>query len=321
MHKFLIQILGCLLSAGLWSGALAFPDRPLRILVPAAAGGGADILGRLLAHHMSMDLGQAVVVENRAGAGGNLAAEAVARASKDGYTLLLGDTAQLAINPALYRSIGFSPQNDFAPVARVASFPFLLIAHPAAGVGSVADVLSRARSRPGTVVYASAGVGTPQHLGGEMLARMSGVNLVHVPYRGGAPALNDLLSGQVPLGFVGIPPTLPHLKKGSLRALAVSSAARSPLLPDVPTMAESGVPAYDALVWFGLLAPAGVPEPVLHRLEDAVRTAMQRTEVRDRLRSMGFDPAFSGSAELAAYIRSEGRKWQDLVRASGATVD
>ncbi len=318
---WLKALLTCFVMATGISQAQAFPDKPVRIIVPAAAGGGADTLARLLAQHMGSSLGQPVLVENRAGAGGNLAAEAVARAPKDGYTLLLGDNAQLAINPSLYASVPFDPLTDFTPIARVASFPFLLLAHPDAGIRSVADVLAKARAKPGMLAYASAGVGTPQHLGGELMAAKAGVQLLHVPYRGGAPALKDLLAGQVPIGFVGIPPTLVHVQKGSLLALAVSSAKRSPALPDVPTMEQAGVPDYDAVVWFGILAPAGVPDVVVQRLADTIRDVMGRAAVREKLLSMGYEPSLAGPVEFARYMRSESLKWQELVRKSGATAN
>lgn len=311
----------CLVMITGLSQAQTFPDKPVRIIVPAAAGGGADTLARLLAQHMGSRLGQPVLVENRAGAGGNLAAEAVARSPKDGYTLLLGDNAQLAINPSLYASVPFDPLKDFAPIARVASFPFLLLAHPDAGVRSVADVLVKARAKPGTLAYASAGVGTPQHLGGELMAAKAGVQMLHVPYRGGAPALKDLLAGQVPIGLVGIPPTLVHVKNGSLIALAVSSSTRSPSLPDVPTMEQAGVPDYDAVVWFGILAPAGVADAVVQRLADTIGNVMSQPAVREKLLSMGYEPSLAGPAEFARYMRSESIKWQDLVRKSGATAN
>jgi tripartite-type tricarboxylate transporter receptor subunit TctC len=307
----------CATSALAQQGA----DKPLRIVVPAAAGGGADTLGRLLAQQLGQVLSQNVVVENRTGAGGNLAAEFVARSAKDGNTLLLADTAQLAINPALYKSIAIDPQRDFDPIARIASFPFVLVTGPGSGIKTVAELTSYARANPGKLAYASAGVGTPQHLGGEMLAQRANLSLVHVPYRGGAPALTDVVAGQIPVGFIGIPPTLPYLQKGALHALAVSSSKRSAVLPAVPTMAEAGIPGYEAEVWFALVAPSGVPEALLQRLEQAVGQVLGQAVFREKLASLGYEPGGSTRQELAQLIRTEAVKWQDLVRKSGATAN
>ncbi len=307
--------------------ALLLPTAPAaaqtqRWLVPAPAGGGADLLARALAERVQAELGQTVVIENRAGAGGNIAAEVVARATPDGSVLLLADAAQLAINPSLYRNLPFDPQRDFAPVARLASFPFLLLAHPSVPARDVAELIALARARPGTLAYASTGIGTPQHLGGEMFRSMAGgLEIVHVPYRGGAPAVVDLLAGTVQLGFIGIPPTLGHIQAGRLRALAVSSAARAPLLPEVPSMAEAGLPGYEAVVWFALVGPAAMPPAAVARLSGAVLAALADPALGARLVAQGFTPMPAGPDGLADFIRAEAAKWRALVLASGARVE
>jgi len=304
------------------AAAQEFPTRPIRWIVPAPAGGGADLLARTLGERVSPGLGQPVLVENRAGAGGNIAAEAVARAAPNGHTLLMTDAAPLVINPSLYARLSFDPLADLKPIARLASFPFLLLAHPSVPAETLADLIALARARPGTLAYASTGVGTPQHLGGEMFRSLAGdLDIVHVPYRGGAPAVVDLLSGQVQLGFIGIPPTLGHIQSGRLRALGVSSLARAAVLPNVPTIAEAGLPGYEAVVWFALMGPARLPTGIATRMHEAVAAALTDPAVQARLASQGFTTDPAGPAEMAAFLSSEAEKWRGLVTASGARVE
>lgn len=304
------------------AAAQDYPTRPVRWLVPAPAGGGADLLARTLAERIGPALGQSVVIENRPGAGGNIAAEAVARATPDGHTLLMTDAAALVINPSLYPSLPFDPMADLTPVARLASFPFLLLAHPSVPATTLPELIALARSRPGQLAYASTGIGTPQHLGGEMFRSMAGgLDIVHVPYRGGAPAVVDLLSGQVQLGFVGVPPTLGHIQAGRLRALGVSSRQREPVLPDVPTIAEGGLPGYEAVVWFALMGPARLPAAITARLKAVTDAALAEPAVRERLASLGFTIFPADPAEFQDFLRSETAKWRALVIASGARVE
>lgn len=322
MRRLVIALLSLVtVLPALAQDAGTFPSRPIRLLVPAPAGGGADLLGRAIAAKMSERAGWTVVVENKTGAGGNIAGGEVARAAPDGYTLLLGDAGQLAINASLYKSMPFDALRDFTPVGHVASFPFVLIASPSFPPRTVAELVAHAKASPGKVAYASTGVGTPQHLGGQMLVQMAGIDLTHVPFRGGAPALAAVLAGEVPIGFVGVPPTLAHVRSGKLRALAISTKTRSPLLPDVQTMAEAGYPDYQASVWFGLVGPARMPEPIVRRLADALSEALADPAVAARLRDNGLAPDFMPPQALASYMRAETAKWKGLVESSGATAE
>jgi len=299
----------------------SFPSRPIRMLVPAPAGGGADLLGRVVAARIAERTGWTIVVENKTGAGGNIAATEVARAAPDCHTLLLGDAGQLAINSSLYKSMLFDALKDFTPIGYVASFPFVLVANPAFAPRSVGELVKYAKAAPGKVDYASTGIGTPQHLGGQMLAQMAGIEITHIPFRGGAPALAAVLAGDVPIGFIGVPPTLAHVKAGKLRALAISNKTRSPLLPEVPTMAEAGFPNYDAAVWFGLVGPARLPEPIVQKLSQALNEALADGTVASRLREQGLTPEPGSPGKLAAFMRSETAKWKTLVETSGATAE
>jgi len=299
----------------------SFPSRPIRILVPAPAGGGADLLGRVVAARIAGRTGWTIVVENKAGAGGNIAGGEVARAAPDGHTLLLGDAGQLAINSSLYKSMPFDALRDFTPIGYAASFPFVLIANPSFAPRSISELVAHAKAAPGKVAYASTGIGSPQHLGGQMFAQMAGIEMTHVPFRGGAPALAAVLGGEVPIGFIGVPPTLAHVKSGKLRALAISTRARSPLLPDVPTMVEAGFPSYEAAVWFGLVGPARLPEAIVQKLSDALNEALSDSTVASKLREQGLTPGPGTPQQLAAYMRSETAKWKALVEASGATAE
>lgn len=299
----------------------SFPSRSIRLLVPAPAGGGADLLGRAIAARMSERNGWTIVVENKTGAGGNIAAAEVARAAADGHTLLLGDAGQLAINVSLYKSMQYDALRDFTPIGYVASFPFILVANPSFAPRTLAELVAYAKAAPGKVNYASTGIGSPQHLGGQMLVQMAGVQMTHVPFRGGAPALTAVLAGDVPIGFIGVPPTLAHIKSGKLRALGISTPSRSSLLPEVPTMAEAGLSGYDAAVWFGLVGPARLPEPIVAKLSAALNEAVSDPAVASRLREQGLAPEAGTPAKLAAYMRSETIKWKALIEASGATAE
>ena len=303
----------------------SYPNRPIVMIVPQAAGGTNDIVGRLVSQKLVEVLSASVVIENRPGAGGNIGTQAAARAPKDGYTLLMTISSSQAINPALYKNAGFDPVKDFKPISLIGAVPNVLLVHPSFPAKSVAELVALAKSKPGEYQYASAGNGTLNHLLGEMLNSMAGINLQHVPYKGVAPALNDVLGGQLPLLFASLPSSLSHIKAGKLRALAVSGATRSPVLPDVPALTET-VPGYNGTLWIGLFAPAGVPQEVLTRLQDGMAKALAAKDLRDKLEQQGVELA--GTAErpvtpeqFAALLNDDIAKWARIVKSSGASVD
>ncbi|HEY4371413.1 MAG TPA: tripartite tricarboxylate transporter substrate binding protein [Burkholderiales bacterium] len=306
-----------LLTAGA-SLAQTWPTRPVTLVVPYPAGGSADILARLVGQKLAAKIGQAVVVDNRGGAGTAIGARFVAEAPADGYTLLMGTVSSQAINPAMAK-VGYDPVKDFTPVAPVTSIPFVLVANPASPYHSVAEVVAAAKAKPGVVAYASAGPGTSNHLAGEMLANAAHIKLLHVPYRGSAPALADVLAGQVPLMFDLQATSLPHLRSNKLRALGMTSAKRSPLLPEVPTIAESGYPGFEVSAWFGIFAPAAVPAPVIAHLNGALEAVLRTPETEKSLRDLGTEPDTRGRAGYIAYVREESRKYSGVVKAAGLT--
>ncbi|MCY7369718.1 MAG: tripartite tricarboxylate transporter substrate binding protein [Polaromonas sp.] len=321
------------LSAGLTAltaslGALAqapYPNRPIVMIVPQAAGGTNDIVGRVVSQKLGEVLGSSAVVENRPGAGGNIGTQAVARAPKDGYTLLMTISSSQAINPALYKNPGFDPVKDFKPISLIGAVPNVLLVNPAFPARSMAELVALAKAQPGQIQYASAGNGTLNHLLGEMLKSMAGLDLQHVPYKGVAPALNDVLGGQLPMLFASLPSSLAHIKGGKLRALAVSGATRSPVLPDVPAVAET-VPGYSGTLWIGLFAPAGVPADVLARLQDAMGKTLADKELRDKLEQQGVELASSATnpvtpEQFATLLGEDIAKWALIVKTSGASVD
>ena len=299
----------------------SFPSRPLRLLVPAPAGGGADLLARTLAAHLSERRGWNVIVENKPGAGGNIAGQEVARSIPDGYTLLLGDSGQLAINGALYTSIPFDALRDFTPITQLASFPIIMVLAATVPATNVAELIALARKSPGKLSYASTGIGTPQHLAGHLFVQQAGIDVIHVPFKGGAPALTALLGGEPQVAFIGVPPTLPHVRSGKLRALAITTKARTPLLPDVPTMSESGFGNYEASVWFGLVGPTALPSPVVQTLNAAFREALTDAAVQKKLADSGLTPEPGTPEGLAQFMRVETAKWGALVKATGARAD
>ena len=294
----------------------AYPDHPIKVIHGFAAGGGADILLRTIIPAVSENLGQQIVVEYKPGAGGNLAMEAVAKAAPDGYTLLMG-TPGLATNPSLYANLPFDPLKDFAPISLIGTVPNVLIVPPALPVHSVADLVALARSKPGSLNYASPGVGTSLHLAGELFKLDTGTDIVHVAYKGGSQAQTDVMGGQVQMMFNVLPSALPQIQAGTLRALAVTGKTRSESLPDVPTMIEAGVPGYSALTWNGLLAPAGTPPEIVARLNDAIVKAMRSPAMKTLLAKIGQDPAWSSPDEFAAFLREEAAKWSKVIAASG----
>ena len=313
----LAAVLVCL-AAGAW--AQAYPSRPVRVVIPLGTGGTTDVPGRIVAQRLSEALGQQFVVENRTGAGGTIGADFVAKSKPDGYTLLLTATPHV-ITANLYKNLPYNALTDFAPVIRVASGPYVLTVHPSLGVNSVRELIALAKAQPGKIDYASSGNGSAQHLVGAMFAHMAGIQLTHVPYKGSSQAQQDLVAGMVKVGFPGTPIVIPHMKSGRLKALAVSTAQRSPHLADVPTIAEAGVPGYEALVWVGLLAPAGTPPDVIAKLNGEIAKLLRAPDVQQLLASSGVDPTPTTPEEFGAYLKSEFDKWGKVVRDSGATVN
>ena len=301
--------------------AQAWPNKPVRLVVPFPAGGTTDILARAMAQKLSESLGQAFVVDNRPGAGGNIGSDIVAKSAPDGYTLLMGTVGTHAINPGLYPKMPYDHVKDFVPVVLVAGVPNVLVVHPDVPVRSVADLVALARAKPGTINFASSGAGTSIHLSGELFKSLAGVQITHVPYKGSAPALTDLLGGQVQIMFDNLPSALPHIKSGKLRALAVTSTKRAPALPDLPTIAESGVPGFEASSWFGILAPAGTPRDIVMRINVEANKALQSAEMKEKLLGQGAEAVGNPPEFFADTIRTETTKWAKVVKDSGAKVD
>ena len=297
-----------------------YPVKPLRLIVPYPPGGGTDTLARLLVQKLSEALGQQVVLDNRPGAGANIGVEAAAKSPPDGYTLLLATIAN-AISASLYSKLNYDLVKDFSSVTLLATTPHMLVVHPSVPARSVKEFVALATARPQQLAYSSSGSGTPSHLAGELFASMTGVRLVHVPYKGGGPSVIALLSGEVSVGFATMPSVIPHVKAGKLRALAVTTAQRSPSFPQLPTISEAGVPGYDAGSWYGLLVPAGTPKEVVARLNAETVKLLKLPEVKERLDSAGFEVLVSTPEEYAAFTRNEIEKWAKVVKASGARAD
>jgi tripartite-type tricarboxylate transporter receptor subunit TctC len=313
-----------LLAVSLASGsalAQSYPAKPLRLVAPFPPGGPADILARIIGQHLSETWGQQVVVDNRAGAGGNIGSDIVAKSAPDGYTLLLGFVGTHAINASLYSSMPYDNVKDFEPVSLVAMVTIILVVHPSVPAGSVKELIALARSRPGELTFGSPGNGTPQHLAGELFNTMAKVKMLHIPYKGAVPALNDLLGGRVSMIFSSMPPALPHIKTGKLKALAVTSGKRSPAAPDVPTIAESGLPGYEVINWYGVLAPAGTSKDIVSRLNGEIRRILALQDVKERLAAQGAETITSTPQEFGAYVKTETEKWAKVVKFSGARVD
>jgi tripartite-type tricarboxylate transporter receptor subunit TctC len=297
----------------------AWPDHPVRIIVPYAPGGPADVTMRLVANRLQERLGQSFLIDNRSGAGGNIGTAAGAAAAADGYTLTVITPAQV-INTTLFAKPGYA-LTDFAPVALLNTAPALLLANPTLGANSLADVIALARSKPGQLAFASQGTGVAPHLMMEMIKKAAGIDLVHVPYRGSAPALNDVLAGTVPLMMDSIVTGLPHVRSGALKGLAVSTARRTPLAPDIPTVAESGIPGFEAFLWYGVVAPAQTPRDIVEKLGAEILAVLRLPEIRERLIALGSEPGDMGPAAFSTFIKSEGGKWGEIVRTSGAKAE
>lgn len=301
--------------------AAAQISRPVRIIIPGPPGGSSDIMARILSDDLSKALGQTVIIEARPGAGGNVATDFVAKSPPDGHTLLFGDIGPLAINPTLFASLSYDPIKDFEPIARIALFPWVMIVHPSLPAKTLPEVFELARRTPGGLSFATPGLGTPMHLTGEILKRAANVELVHVPYKGGGPATLDVVAGQVKLGIVGLPPAVPHIRSGGLRAIAVSTVQRAPSIPDVPSMQEGGVKDFDASVWYGVLAPRGTPKTVIDAVNVALRDALRKPEIAERFAKSGVVPAYLPPDEFRRFIEAENARWAPVVRSSGARAE
>jgi tripartite-type tricarboxylate transporter receptor subunit TctC len=302
--------------------AQGYPDKPLRFICPYAPGGTSDILTRTIGQKLAESIREPVFVDNRAGAGGNIGSEIAARSPPDGYTILLAPVSPLAINVSLYGAkLPFNPERDFAPITLVAKVPLVIVTHPSVPVTNLRGLVALAKAHPGKLTYGSAGNGSSNHLIGEMFKAAAGISMVHIPYKGGAPALLALMSGELVMMVGQIPSVLTQVKAQRVRALAISGARRSPAMADVPTMIESGLPGFEATSWYAIVAPAGTPRPILERLHSELVKAINSSEVRGRLSDEGADIETSTPAELAAFVRTEIVKWANAVRISGAQLD
>ena len=315
-----VFLLCCAVAAGV-ATAQSYPVKPIRLIIPYPPGGGSDTIGRPLAQRMSEGLGQQIVVENRGGANGNIGMEAAARSAPDGYTLIFALSAQLAVNPGLYRKIPYDPLKDFAPITLLGSGGYILVVHPSLPAKTVKELVALAKARPGQIAYSSSGNGSGGHLAAELLNHMAGIKTLHVPYKGGGPALVDLLAGQVQFLFSTQLSSWQHRQAGRIRALASSTAKRPPSLPDLPTVAESGLPGYDAGVWYGVLAPAGTPREIITRLNGEVVRVLAQPDYRKLLVNNTIEPIGSPPEQLGQYIKSELVKWAKVIRDAGVHVD
>jgi len=300
--------------------AAPWPSKPIKFILPFPPGGGTDILGRIVADRLSTQLGQPVVVENRGGAGGNVGAEAAAKSPPDGYTILLA-APSLAISPSLYAKLNYDPLRDLVPVALLGTVPNVLVTNPSVPARTLAEFIALAKAKPGGMNFGSGGSGTSNHLAGELFNLQAGVKLVHVPYKGVNLAMNDVLTGEIQLVVIGIPAAQPFIQAGKLRALAVIAPHRSPALPDVPTAAEAGLADYEVTTWYGVLAPAGTPRPVVERLNAELARIMHMPDLQERLATTGTEPRTSTPEEFADYLRQETAKWAKVVREAGLKAD
>jgi tripartite-type tricarboxylate transporter receptor subunit TctC len=314
-------LLGALIAFPLTVIAQAYPSKPVRVVVPYPAGSTPDIVGRTVAERLQKALGQPFVVENRSGAGGNIGAEAVAKAAADGHTLLVAGNGPVAINKHLYKGLGYDADRDLAPISLLASAPQMLVVKPELKLEEFKSFLEHVRRNPGRLSYASVGGGSASHLTMELLKSDARLFLVHIPYRGFPPAVTDMLAGNIDAMFAIIPAVLPHVKAGKMKALAVTARNRNPMAPEVPSVAELGVPQLESLAWIGLLAPAATPGQIRERLSAEAGRAMRAAEVRELLGRQGFDVVASSAEEFSRWIRAESEKWSKVIRSSGATAD
>jgi len=321
--KLVRSVAALLLALALSVPALAqdYPARTITLVVPYPPGGGVDAMARVVAERLSVALGQQVVVDNRGGGGGLIGTRAVQKAAPDGYTLLVGHTGTISINPSLYANAGYDPRKDFAPIGLIASMPVVLIAHPSFPAKTIGDFVALAKKEPGKLNVGTSAVGTGGYMSAELFKATAGVDVAIIPYKGTAPVMNDLLGGHVPVAFGVIPPALGNIQGGKLRAIAVASPKRTSLLPDVPTFAESGMPGFESVLHYGLLAPAGTPRPIIDRLNAELRKLADAEEVKKRIHSEGGDPMTSSPEEYAADIDQEEAKWATLIRRLNLKVE
>ena len=307
--------------AGL-GGATAqdYPAKPIRLIAPFAPGGATDVLARITGQKLNERMGQPVVVENRTGAGGNIGAEQVAKAAPDGYTLLMGGVPH-AIAVSLYPKLGYDLVKDLSAIAEVASFPSMIVLHPSLPAKNVKELIALAKARPGQLNFGSAGNGSPNQLALELFKTMAGVNMAHIPYKGAGQVVGDLLAGQLQLASMGFPVAMPHVKSGKLRAIAVTGAARSPLLPDLTTVAEAGLPGFDVTSWYGVFGPAALPREIVVKLNAEIGRGINAPELKERLVALGAEPSTKSPEAFAQYVRDEIVKWARVVKASGAKLD
>jgi tripartite-type tricarboxylate transporter receptor subunit TctC len=318
MKRILAAVAALALAAA--ANAQSYPDKPIKIIVPFGPGGFTDVAARILQKELAPAIGQAVIIENRPGAGSTIGTDAVAKAAPDGYTLAMVSTAHV-ISPHIYKQMPYDAIKDFAPVMRLAEGPYVLTVHPSLPVKSVADLIALAKAKPGVIDYASSGNGSSQHLVGALFCSMAGVQLNHVPYKGSNQAMNDVLGGQVKVTFAGVPNVLPNVQNGKLRAIAVSTAKRYADMPDVPTIAEAGVPGYDATIWLGLLAPAGTPHEIVQKLNTEITRILSTPDAKKLMASAGVDVATSTPEDFGRLLQSELDRWGKVVRETGATVN
>jgi len=302
------------------ASAQSFPIKPVRLIIPFPPGGGSDVVGRIIAQKLSEKLGQQVVVENKGGAGGSIGTEAAVRSAADGYTMVLASSSEIAINPHLYK-LDYDTIKDLTPVAMVASTPIVVVVNPAFPVKTIAELIAYAKANPGTVNVASAGNGSITHLSGELFRSMTKVNWAHVPYKGAAPAISDLMGGRVQVMFSALPAAMPMIKGERITAIAVSTRARTPGLPDVPTISASGVPDYDVMFWYGIFVPAGTPKDIVTKLYDATAESLKSQDVINSLAAQGAVPGAMTQAQFADFVKAEQSTWGKVVKESGAKVD
>ena len=318
-----ISRVALLLIASIAAGAsLAqdYPSRPVRIVVPFSPGGSTDVLARIVGQKLTERSGQPVIIENRAGAGGNIGAEQVARSAPDGYTLLLGGVPH-AISASLYSKLPYDLARDLAAIAEIASFPSAIVLHPSLPANSASELIALARARPGRLSFGSAGNGSPNHLSLELFQTMAGVRMVHVPYKGSGQLVGDLLAGQVQLASMGLPVAVPHVQSGKLRAVAVTGAARSSLLPEVPTLSEAALPGFEVTSWYGVFGPAGLPADIVVKLNSEIGSAVTAPDVKERLAALGAEPSVKAPDQFGRYVRQEIAKWAKVVKDSGAKAE
>ena len=320
------QLIAGALGAAAFAGPLraqsaAYPNRPVHLIVPYPAGGGTDAFARIISERLRQDLGQAVLIDNKPGAGTMIAAEQVARSAPDGYTVLLGDTGTYAVNQSLYKKVPYDVEKDLAPVTLTTRFALMLVVHPSVPVQTVQELVAMAKAQSGKINFASVGTGSPHHLAMELFKQQAGIDLAHIPYRGGAPAINDLLPGRVPVMFLDVISGAQHVRAGKLRAIGVASPQRLPYLPGVPTVSESGLPGFEAWAWQGFTVPAGTPAAAIERLNKAYASAAADPDIQRRVAEMGTEMIPSTPQQMAGHIRAESAKWAKIVRDGNITAD